>query len=51
MKKTTHTAKQQARRERALSRFSISPKYAAQTPAEYALYVARKEQELASLRG
>lgn len=45
MKKITYTVKQQARRTRALARFIIKPER-----LNDAEYVARKEQELASLK-
>jgi len=45
MKKITHTVKQQARRQRALNRFSLDP-----TRRDDAAYQARKEQELVALR-
>jgi len=48
MKKITHTVRQQARRQRALARFSVS------NPNKFegddlTKYVARKEQERAAL--
>ncbi len=45
MKKVTHTTQQQARRQRALNRFSINRDRLHDTE-----YVARKEQELAALK-
>lgn len=45
MKKITHTAKQQARRQRALARFTINP-----ARRDDPDYVARKERELAALK-
>lgn len=44
MKKITYTVKQQARRARALARFSVNPERLHDTE-----YVARKEQERAAL--
>lgn len=46
MKKVTHTAKQQARRARALERFKIDQKRAKNDPN----YLVRKEQELQILK-
>jgi hypothetical protein len=45
MKKIAHTPKQQARRTRALARFTIDPER-----LDDAEYVARKEQERTALK-
>lgn len=45
MKKITHTVKQQARRARALARFSLSP-----GRLDDATYATRKEVERAALK-